>query len=80
MLTRALRMDFEGYSASVARPEDIIGLKLQALANDATRPSDAADIRELLRLHLKTMDLELVREYFQLFGREAELDAILETL
>jgi len=55
----------------VLRPEDLIGLKVQALHNDPRRePLDAADIRELMALHGEALDWPRVEAYFALFGRE----------
>jgi hypothetical protein len=57
-------------------PEDVIGLKVQAIANDPGNrfAIDAPDIQRLLRLHLGSLDMGLVREYFRIFDREDLLD------
>jgi hypothetical protein len=56
----------------VVRPEDLVGLKVQALHNDPRRePFDADDIRKLFRLHGQSLDWARVESYFALFGREA---------
>lgn len=61
----------------VVEPEDIIGLKVQASSNNPGRLGlDLADIQRLLDAH-PNLDLVRVREYFRLFGREAELDGLL---
>lgn len=60
--------------------EGLIGLKLQALVNDPGRTQDLEDIRKLLRSNLETLDLGEVRSYFQLFGKEAQLDELLREL
>ena len=55
----------------VLRPEDLIGLKVQALHNDPRRePLDGADIRELMVLHADALDWSRIEAYFALFGRE----------
>ncbi|MDJ0869654.1 MAG: hypothetical protein QNK03_26375 [Myxococcota bacterium] len=55
---------------------DLIGLKVQASSNDpARRHADLADIERVLAHG--DVDLERVREYFRLFDREKELDALL---
>jgi predicted nucleotidyltransferase len=56
--------------------EDLIGLKLQALANDPKNryAVDAPDIQRLLKMHRSRLDVALVREYFRLFGKEELLD------
>ena len=63
-------------------PEDLIGLKVQALANDEKNryPVDVPDIQQLLGLHKDRMDMELVREYFRIFEKEDLLDAWLADL
>lgn len=57
-------------------PEDVIGLKVQAIANDPgnRHAIDAPDIQQLLRLHRGSLDMGLVREYFRIFEREDLLD------
>ena len=72
MLGRAVeRSLFAGtMTIKVLRPEDLIGLKVQALANDPGRmPFDRYDIEELMRLHGATLDWTLVEDYFILFER-----------
>lgn len=64
----------------VVSAEGLIGFKLQALANDASRTQDFEDIRALLRANRTTIDLGEVREYFRLFEREALLDDILRQI
>lgn len=50
----------------VLRPEDIIGLKIQAYKNDSARElQDKADIQKLLQL--QNLDFELVKTYADLF-------------
>ena len=61
-------------------PADLIGLKVQASSNDPSRRHrDLADIQALLRA-APHVDLARVREYFRLFDREKELDALLAEL
>ena len=55
---------------------DLIGLKVQGYANDPRRRNkDLFDIGRILRFG--NPDLERVREYFRLFDREKDLDALL---
>jgi hypothetical protein len=63
-------------TVKVLRVEDLIGLKLQALANDPKNryAVDAPDIQRLLKLHGSRLDIDLVREYFRLFEKENLLD------
>ncbi len=80
MLKRARECDIlQGqFKVRVITPEDIIGLKVQASANDPGRGArDKADIEELLRRHADKLDLKLLREYFSLFNRQDELDELL---
>ncbi len=65
---------FNKYKIKVAIPEDIIGLKLQALKNDETREeSEYSDI-ELLLKHLNDNNISikwaLLENYFKLFDLE----------
>lgn len=81
MLERAEYKEIFGLKVKVIKPEDIIGLKVQSSLNDPQRfHRDMADIEELIRQNIKTLDLELVNEYFSLFGRSKELDEILSKL
>lgn len=76
MLARAAVHSVLGAQLRVADAADLIGLKVQSTSNDPTRRYlDLADIDRLLR-HAE-VDLERVREYFRLFDREQELDALL---
>jgi predicted nucleotidyltransferase len=63
-------------------PEDLIGLKIQAIANDPQNryAVDAPDIQRLLKLHRDRMDMGLVREYFRIFDKEKLLDEWLRDL
>jgi hypothetical protein len=62
--------------------EDLIGLKVQAIVNDPKNryQVDAPDIHQLLKLHRDRMNMELVREYFRIFDKEALLNAWLDDL
>jgi predicted nucleotidyltransferase len=61
----------------VVSAEGLIGFKLQALVNDASRTQDLEDIRALLKANRARLDLQEVREYFRLFEREALLEEML---
>lgn len=78
MLTRARKTPIFGgeFEVKALLPEDLIGLKIQAICNDPKNRYviDAPDIQRLLGLHHDKMDMDLVREYFRLFDREALLD------
>lgn len=62
-------------------PEDLIGLKIQAISNDPeTRfPIDASDIQTLLSLHKDNLHMRLIREYFKIFDKEDLLNEWLST-
>lgn len=70
------------FSVRTLLPEDVIGLKLQAIANDpANRYAiDAPDIQRLLRIHRAGLDMNLVREYFRVFDKEDLLDGWLNQI
>ncbi len=56
-------------SVNVLQVEDIVGLKVQAIANDPGRENrDISDIEELVKIYGKRMDWKLLEEYFSLFG------------
>ncbi len=76
MLARAVRHAISGASIPVVDASDLIGLKVQSSSNDPGRLYlDLADIDRLLRA--APIDLGRVREYFRIFDREKELDALL---
>lgn len=53
----------------VVQPEDLIGLKIQAINNDPSRaPLDMADIEALMRIYGNTLDWQRIDGYFELFG------------
>ena len=65
-----------GESIRVADASDLIGLEVQSSSNDqARRYQNLADIDRLLRR--APVDLARVREYFRIFDRGKELDALL---
>jgi len=70
------------FQVNTVRPEDLIGLKVQAIANDPENRLliDKPDIQRLLKLHCQKMDMELVREYFRVFDMEESLDAWLQEI
>jgi hypothetical protein len=79
MLARAPERATEsGDPVRVVDVEGIVGLKLQAIANDPRRRrQDEADIVALLTEQLPSLDRALLAEYFRLFDRE---DALAEFL
>lgn len=63
------RKIFDGtVSVRVLKIEDLIGFKVQAMANNESRKAlDMTDIESLLALHA-SVDWTLIEEYFALFG------------
>ena len=83
MLERAKMKDILNgqFSVKVVIPEDLIGLKVQAIANDIKRyQQDMVDIQSILEVHYKKLDMTLIEEYFNLFGKKDELERILQEL
>ena len=73
MLQRAVEKDiFSGkLKIKTLIPEDIIGLKLQAIYNNPEREViDRPDIEALISGHGKEMDWSLLERYFKLFEME----------
>jgi hypothetical protein len=58
--------------------EGLIGLKLQALANDPRRRQDEADIAALFDTQAKNLDEQVLRDYYKLFAREGDLDRLID--
>ena len=83
MLERASQHELReaGLRVPVVDAEALIGLKLQALVNaPARRLRDEADIRALLDARRGQLKMDVIRDYYRLFGREAELDGLLAEL
>jgi len=73
MINRAEEKEISGgvLKIKVVRPEDLIGLKLQAIRNDSSREQmDIADIESLISLRAENFDWSLVENYFKLFNME----------
>lgn len=71
MLQRAVDKKVLGNTTSVKvlKIEDLIGFKVQAIANNRERTTvDLADIEVLMGAHGSTIDWALIEEYFVLFG------------
>ena len=65
----------------VARPEDIVGLKVQALANNPARKArETADIEALVRANLESLDWSRMEEYYRVFGLEEDFKLLREHL
>ena len=63
---------FEGkFKINVANPEDIIGLKLQALVNNPSRETrEYADIEDIMDTFKGKLNWSLMKEYFSIFEKE----------
>ncbi len=75
MLSRAQSYPVFGGTQTVriVNPEDVIGLKIQALVNDPDRRTqEMADIERLMGFYNERLDWERVQEYYELFNREEE--------
>ncbi len=82
MLVRAKKHKIlENFDVPVLIPEDIIGLKVQSIVNNPSRHSlDMADIEYLLRKYQDELNLNLIKEYFDLFLWGEKLDEILKRI
>jgi len=81
MLRRAGEKDIFGgqFKIKVLRFEDQIGLKVQSSSNDPRRRlQDMADVQGLVKEHYAQLDMKLLKEYFDLFGRTDELGKIIK--
>jgi hypothetical protein len=68
-------------SINVLKIEDLIGLKLQAIANDESRKAiDLSDIKSLIALHKSAIDWSVLEEYCKLLGLAALLKDLRETV
>jgi hypothetical protein len=78
MLKRAEeRKIFNNLNIKVLKPEDLIGLKIQAMANDENRRNiELTDIEALMERFKDKMDWILIREYFRLFDFEKLLEEL----
>ena len=71
MLARAKNYPVFGGKQTVrtADPEDVIGLKVQAMANDPERkPQELADIEMLMRLYGSKLDWQRIEDFYDIFG------------
>lgn len=80
LLSAAVRQDTTFGSLGVISAEGLIGFKLQAFVNNPKRVRDMEDIRALLRANSNTLNMDEIREYFQLFGRAALLEEMLHEI
>lgn len=80
MLDRAQNHEIlSGHHVKVVIPEDIIALKLQAVVNDPNRLfQDMADIQWLINNRKGSLNIDLLKEYFSLFGQSEVLEKLLK--
>ncbi|MDQ8205607.1 hypothetical protein [Pelagicoccus sp. SDUM812003] len=80
MLKRSVGRESAAGAMRVLQPEDLIGLKLQALVNDPSREAgELEDMRALLRAAKSVgrgVDWELLEDYFGLFDRTETLERL----
>ncbi|MBI4422419.1 MAG: nucleotidyltransferase family protein [Elusimicrobia bacterium] len=79
MLERAVVRPVFGGSVPlrVLQAEDVIGLKVQAMANNPARAArEAADIETLARVNGPRLDWSRIGEFFALFGRDGEFEEL----
>lgn len=76
MLKRSKEMQtFQTLKIPVLLPEDLIGLKLQAMKNNAKRwESDWSDIKRIYKTCKNDMDMHLISAHFSLFNMKVELE------
>jgi thiamine biosynthesis protein ThiC len=57
----------------IAQPEDVIGLKVQAIFNDPDRKAqEQSDIERLMSLYRRKLDWERIEESYGVFDFAAE--------
>ncbi|MDP8263312.1 MAG: nucleotidyltransferase [Candidatus Ancaeobacter aquaticus] len=79
MLRRAVEKDIfdKELKIKVLIPEDIIGLKVQALINNEERAvQEYSDIESLMVHYNKQLDWELIEEYFLLFDLKEKYEQL----
>jgi hypothetical protein len=77
LLRNARPLQTEFGMLQVVSPEGLIGLKLQAISNNPRRTQDLADIRSLIAANREILDMDEIRGYFRLFGKEPLLEELL---
>ena len=60
-------------SLRIAQPEDVIGLKVQAMCNDPSRqPQERTDIERLMARYGRELDWQRIEEFYDVFGLSDE--------
>ncbi len=79
MLERVRTLEKDGLKAKVLMPEDIIGLKLQAMANDTSRKiRELSDIEVIIEKFKNKIDWSIIEEYFKIFNLQDEFKKLKE--
>jgi Uncharacterised nucleotidyltransferase len=66
-------------SLKTAQPEDIIGLKVQAMSNDPERRTqEQTDIERLMAQYERRLDWKRIQEFYEVFDLEAEFRKLQE--
>lgn len=66
-------------SLRTAQPEDVIGLKVQAMSNDPERrPQEQNDIERLMARHGGQLDWNRIQEFYDVFGLSEEAKTLRE--
>jgi hypothetical protein len=81
MLDRAKDLPVLGgkHSLKTAQPEDVIGLKVQAMSNDPERRAqDQSDIEGLMDRYGSQLDWNRIVEYYDVFGLADDVKTLRE--
>jgi hypothetical protein len=81
MLARAKSYPVFGGKQNIrtVEPEDVIGLKVQAMTNDPQRkPQDIADVEALMQLYGSKLDWARIQEFYDIFGIGGEAKTLKE--
>ena len=66
-------------SLRIAQPEDVIGLKVQAMCNDPSRRAqEQSDIERLMARYGQGLDWERIEEFYNVFGLAKEAKSLRE--
>ena len=76
LLSAAHSTAYAGLAMPVVSLEGLLGLKVQAFADDPRRLQDVVDMLEIVRGKGSSLRWDEVRGYFALFGREALFDEL----
>ena len=83
MLKRAQKKNILQGKATihVVEPEDLIGLKVQAIANDKSRlTQDLVDIQMIIKNNSESLDFSRIKEYFELFDKLDDYNSLINDL